>query len=109
MSPEKHTSDVLQNAWYSNLVAAQDSLFHTSIAFFNKTVGYIVPATNAISSPMGLDSDSLPVSISFLGKVTRLADSMHFALEYFLRIQDSLPGVYYIKHSFRGEVVIVCT
>ena len=107
MSPANHTLEVLQNPWYGNLLAAQDSLFHTSIAYFDKTVGYkyaFVPATtDAISSPMGLGSDSLPVSISFLGKETRLADSMQFALEYFLRIQGGLPGVYYINNSFRGE------
>ncbi len=107
MSPTNHTLDVLQKAWYSNLVAAQDSLFHASVTFFGRTVGYryaFVPATtDAISSPMGLGSDSLPVSITFLGKETRLADSMQFALEYFLRIQDGLPGVYYINNSFRGE------
>ena len=107
LSPTKHTLDVLREPWYTNLVAAQDSLFHESIIFFNKTVGYkfaLVPATtDAISSPMGLGSDSLPVSISFLGKDTRLADSMQFALEYFLRVQDGVPGVYYINNSFRGE------
>ena len=107
MSPAKHTLEVLQNPWYGNLLAAQNSLFHTSVAYFDKTVGYkyaFVPATtDAISSPMGLGSDSLPVSISFLGKETRLADSMQFALEYFLRIQGGLPGVYYINNSFRGE------
>ena len=78
-------------------MAAQDSLFHTSVAFFNNTVGYkytFVPATSdAFSSPIRLGPDSLPVSISFVEKDIRLADSMHFALEYFLRFQDSLPGV----------------
>lgn len=107
MSPKNHTLEVLKDPWYSNLVAAQDSLFHASVTFFGKTVGYryaFVPATtDAISSPMGLGSDSLPVPISFLGKETRLADSMQFALEYFLRIEDGLPGVYYINNSFRGE------
>lgn len=107
MSPTKHTLDVLQKPWYSNLIAVQDSLFHASVTFFNRDVSYkyaFVPATtDAISSPMGLGSDSLPVSITFLGKETRLADSMQFALEYFLRIQDGLQGVYYINNSFRGE------
>ena len=107
LSPTKHTLAVLQEPWYGNLVAIQDILFHTSIAFFNKTMGYkyaLVPATtNAISSPMGLGSDSLPVSVSLLGKDTHLADSMQFALEYFLRVQNGGPGVYYINTSFRGE------
>ena len=107
VSPARHTLEVLQSSWYSNLLAAQNSLFHTSIAWFDKTVGYkyaFVPATtDAISSPMGLGSDWLPVSISLSGKQTRLADSMQFALEYFLRIQGGLPGVYYINNSFQGE------
>lgn len=107
MLPKKHALDVLRRPWYSNLIAVQDSLFHASVTFFNRNVSYkyaFVPATtDAISSPMGLGSDSLPVSITFLGKETRLADSMQFALEYFLRIQDGLQGVYYINNSFRGE------
>ena len=52
---------------------------------------------------MCLGSDSEPVPISFLGQTTHLADSMQFALEYFLRIEDGLPGAYYINTSFRGE------
>lgn len=107
LSPTEHTLDVLRKPWYSNLITVQDSLFHASVAFFNRNVSYkyaFVPATtDAISSPMGLGSDSLPVSITFLGKETRLADSMQFALEYFLRIQDGLQGVFYINNSFRGE------
>lgn len=52
---------------------------------------------------MGLGSDSEPVPISFLGQHTHLADSMQFSLEYFLRIEDGAPGVYYTNTSFRGE------
>ena len=90
MSPARHTLEVLQNSWYSNLLAAQNSLFHTSITYFDGNVGHkyaFVPATtDAISSPMGLGSDSSLVSISFLGKETRLTESMQFVLEYFLWI-----------------------
>lgn len=106
-SSTTHTMTVLQEPWYSNLLVMQDALFHASVDFFKNSLGYkyaLVPATtDSISSPMGLGSDSLPVSISLLGKETHLADSMQFSLEYFLRIEDDLPGVYYINTSFRGE------
>lgn len=43
------------------------------------------------------------MEIVFLGQQTHLADSMQFSLEYFLRIKDGVPGVYYVNTSFRGE------
>jgi len=52
---------------------------------------------------MGLGSDSEPVHVSLLSQDTFLADSMQFAPEYFLCIQDGVPGVYYLNTSFRGE------
>ncbi|KAI9651772.1 MAG: hypothetical protein M1829_002448 [Trizodia sp. TS-e1964] len=106
-SPSDHLFTVLKEPWYSNLLHIQDFLFHTSVDFFKQDLGYkyaLVPATiDAISSPMGLGSDSEPVQITLFGQNTHLADSMQFALEYFLRIKDELPGVYYINTSFRGE------
>jgi len=106
-SPQKHTTVVLSDPWYENLFTIQDSLFHSSVGFFKLGVNYryaFVPATtNAISSPMGLGSDSQPVPITLLDQKTYLADSMQFALEYSLRIKDGLDGVYYINTSFRGE------
>jgi beta-aspartyl-peptidase (threonine type) len=106
-SPSSHFSAVLREPWYKNLLVAQDALFHTSVDFFRKKLRYkycFVPATTeAISSPMGLGSDSEPVPIPFLGQQTFLADSMQFALEYMLRICDEVPGVYYVNNSFRGE------
>ncbi|EEA25265.1 L-asparaginase, putative [Talaromyces marneffei ATCC 18224] len=105
--PSRHLLTVLQDPWYEVLFTVQDTLFHTSTDFFRKSHGYqycLVPSTtDAVSSPMGLGSDSLPVSVSLLGQSTYLADSMQFALEYFLRIRDTVPGVYYISTSFRGE------
>lgn len=105
--PDRHLLKVLKDPWYESLFILQDSLFHTSTDFFRKSHGYqycLVPSTtDAVSSPMGLGSDSLPVSVSLLGQPTYLADSMQFALEYFLRIRDTLPGVYYVSTSFRGE------
>lgn len=57
--------------------------------------------TGAISSPMGLGSDSKPVQIDLFGVPTFLADSMQFALEYACRLHEE--GAFYIMPSFRGE------
>lgn len=106
-SPSNHLASAPESPWYKHLFTAQDALFHDSVDFFQKRLGYkycFVPATtDAVSSPVGLGSDSEPVPIDFLGQKTHLADSMQFALEYYLRIQPGLPGVYYINTSFRGE------
>jgi beta-aspartyl-peptidase (threonine type) len=59
--------------------------------------------TQAISSPMGLGSDSEPVSVNISGEKVYMADSMQFALEYFLRLKTNLGGTYYISPSFREE------
>ncbi|KAF2741818.1 class II aaRS and biotin synthetase [Sporormia fimetaria CBS 119925] len=92
---------------YTHILTIQDALFHETVLFFKAACGYkyaFVPTTtNAISSPMGLGSDSEPVPIAFLGEDTHLADSMQFALEYSLRIEDGLAGAYYGNTSFRGE------
>jgi beta-aspartyl-peptidase (threonine type) len=106
-NPREHATAVLSESWYEYLFKIQDTLFHSSADYFKLGVNYkyaFVPATtNAISSPMGLGSDSEPVPITLLGQKTYLADSMQFALEYSLRIEDGLKGVYYINTSFRGE------
>lgn len=57
--------------------------------------------TGAVTSPMGLGSDSLPVSVELHGQRTFLADSMQFHLEMLLRLHPQ--GVYYIMPTFRGE------
>ncbi|MFE2733257.1 amino acid--tRNA ligase-related protein [Streptomyces sp. NPDC059349] len=57
--------------------------------------------TNTISSPMGLGSDSLPVSVDMFGVPTYLADSMQFMLEYGCRFSEK--GAWYLMPSFRGE------
>ncbi|KUM95731.1 asparaginase [Streptomyces cellostaticus] len=57
--------------------------------------------TNSISSPMGLGSDSQPVSVDMFGQRTYLADSMQFMLEYGCRLSEA--GAWYLMPSFRGE------
>lgn len=97
----------MTNPWYAAVFALQDTLFHTTTAFFTHRLGYkyaFLPATtDSISSPMGLGSDSLPVHVALHGHDTYLADSMQFTLEYLLRMEEGLKGAYYVGCSFRGE------
>ncbi|KAF8418617.1 putative L-asparaginase [Tirmania nivea] len=106
-NPLTHSIQALQNPWYRAIFALQDTLFQSSIDYFSREIGYkymLLPATSdCISSPMGLGSDSQPVAVPLFGRNTYLVDSMQFALEYALRLEDELQGSYYIGTSFRGE------
>ncbi|KAK5856597.1 hypothetical protein PBY51_008181 [Eleginops maclovinus] len=97
----------MKSQWYRNLFRIQNTLFHSTVEYFHSSCQYsyaLTPlTTDTISSPMGLGSDSEPVSVHLLGQDIYLADSMQFVLEYFLRFQENLPGTYYISPSFRGE------
>lgn len=105
--PETHSTLAINNLWYQNLFQIQNTLFHSTVEYFHSSCHYsyaLTPlTTDTISSPMGLGSDSEPVSVNLLGQDIYLADSMQFVLEYFLRFQEHLSGVYYISPSFRGE------
>ncbi|XP_051905816.1 uncharacterized protein si:ch211-256m1.8 [Hippocampus zosterae] len=105
--PESHSTHAITCQWYRNLFQIQNTLFHSTVEYFSNSCQYsyaLTPlTTDTISSPMGLGSDSEPVSIHLLGQDIHLADSMQFVLEYFLRFQDNLQGAYYISPSFRGE------
>ncbi|TNN40961.1 Isoaspartyl peptidase [Liparis tanakae] len=105
--PQSHSTLAMKSQWYRNLFQIQNTLFHSTVEYFHSSCQYsyaLTPlTTDAISSPMGLGSDSEPVSVNLLGQQTYLADSMQFVLEYFLRFQENLPGIYYISPSFRGE------
>lgn len=106
-NPHSHSTLAIQSQWYRNLFQIQNTLFHSTVEYFHSVCQYayaLTPlTTDTISSPMGLGSDSEPVSINLMGQDIYLADSMQFVLEYFLRFQDNLPGTYYISPSFRGE------
>ncbi|XP_057717392.1 uncharacterized protein si:ch211-256m1.8 isoform X2 [Corythoichthys intestinalis] len=105
--PKSHSILAITSQWYRNLFQIQNTLFHSTVEYFNNCCHYsyaLTPlTTDTISSPMGLGSDSEPVSVQLLGQDIYLADSMQFVLEYFLRLQDNLQGTYYISPSFRGE------
>lgn len=105
--PQSHSTLAITNKWYHNVFLIQNCLFHSTVEYFHSCCQYsyaLTPlTTDTISSPMGLGSDSEPVSVHLLGQDVYLADSMQFVLEYFLRFQENLPGTYYISPSFRGE------
>ncbi|XP_074552015.1 uncharacterized protein LOC141809095 [Halichoeres trimaculatus] len=105
--PQSHSTFAIKSQWYRNLFQIQNTLFHSTVEYFHNTCQFsyaLTPlTTDTISSPMGLGSDSEPVSVNLLGQEIYLADSMQFVLEYFLRFQENLPGTYYISPSFRGE------
>ncbi|XP_068575170.1 uncharacterized protein [Cebidichthys violaceus] len=105
--PQSHSTLAIKSQWYRNLFQIQNTLFHSTVEYFHSSCQYsyaLTPlTTDTISSPMGLGSDSEPVSVNLLGQDIYLADSMQFVLEYFLRFQENLLGTYYISPSFRGE------
>ncbi|XP_075310698.1 uncharacterized protein LOC142371834 [Odontesthes bonariensis] len=105
--PQSHSILAIKSQWYRNLFQIQNTLFHSTVEYFHSCCQYsyaLTPlTTDTISSPMGLGSDSEPVSVDLLGQDVYLADSMQFVLEYFLRFQENLQGTYYISPSFRGE------
>ncbi|XP_053708149.1 uncharacterized protein LOC128751268 [Synchiropus splendidus] len=105
--PPSHSTVAIKSQWYRNLFQIQNTLFHSTVEFFHGSCRFsyaLTPlTTDTISSPMGLGSDSEPVSVNLLGQDIYLADSMQFILEYFLRFQENLQGTYYISPSFRGE------
>lgn len=102
--PYEHFIQVLENPWYALIAKLNSHLTYQTTSFF-KSQGFssvLLPITcSSVSSPMGLGSDSLPVSVNLFGQKTYLADSMQFQLEYLLRIQRE--GVWYIMPTFRGE------
>jgi len=95
---------VLEDPWFTLLVQLQDAVTVSTIRFWTarglKTV-HLPVTTGAVSSPMGLGSDSLPVRARILDVDTYLADSMQFMLEYACRLSPA--GAYYLMPSFRGE------
>jgi asparaginyl-tRNA synthetase len=95
---------LLDGPWYVALLSLLD-LVQRSTADFWRQNGLLqapVPlTTGAISSPMGLGSDSSPLWADIAGKRIYLADSQQFALELLCRL--SSHGCWYVMESFRGE------
>lgn len=101
-----HFLEVLNSKWYKVLFSIQNTIYNaTTIFYMNNSIKTILLpiTTGAVSSPMGLGSDSLPVQVEIGGHKIFLADSMQFLLEYGCRLNKN--GVYYFMPSFRGENV----
>lgn len=101
---ENHYLNAVNSEWYKLLAELNDLInYETAIFYHEKKIKTMnLPITTmSISSPMGLGSDSLPVSVNLFGVRTYLADSMQFMLEYGTRFFEN--GVYYIMPTFRGE------
>jgi len=104
-NPKLHYKDALTSSWYRVLTGLQSDFVNATVSFYQE-IGYnfvLLPVTTgAISSPMGLGSDSSPVQVNIGGVETYLADSMQFMLEYACRVRKN--GCYYLAPSFRGEL-----
>jgi asparaginyl-tRNA synthetase len=95
---------VPRSAWYRLIVELHDLITVGTVEFWHRRGAKAMQlpvTTGAVSSPMGLGSDSQPVGVTIDGHETYLADSMQFLLEYGLRL--SPEGCYYLMPSFRGE------
>lgn len=96
--------DLLTSGWKRDLVDVLDTVHRATMEFWwARGVRHLMLplTTGAVSSPMGLGSDSSPVSVQMHGHTTYLADSMQFLLEYGCRFADH--GCFYLMPSFRGE------
>lgn len=96
--------DIIADPWYALLIKLQHTVTTATYKFWeqrNALTMHLPITTNAVSSPMGLGSDSLPVEIDLFGQRTYLADSMQFMLEYGCRFHKE--GCFYLMPSFRGE------
>lgn len=99
-----HPNAALSHPWYRIVSELQDGVTQATVNFFTHRGlrNFHFPiTTGAISSPMGLGSDSKPVPVKIGDVPTYLADSMQFFLEYGCRLCDK--GAYYLQPSFRGE------
>ncbi len=96
--------ELLSTEWYKRISYISSTIVKTSFKFFDmERLDYLLApvTTGSTSSPMGLGSDSKPVSIQLYGVPTYLADSMQFLLELGCRMNPN--GCFYIAPSFRGE------
>ena len=99
-----HYLELIKDPWYKTIVEIENLISLYTPQFYRKYLIktlYLPLTTSAISSPMGLGSDSEPVEVDLFGIKTYLVDSMQFMLEYGCRLFEK--GAYYIMPSFRGE------
>ncbi|MEW1724583.1 amino acid--tRNA ligase-related protein [Streptomyces sp. NPDC093109] len=102
-APDRYM-ELMDSPWGKVLVTVQDAVSFATAQFWaaqGVPTLHLPVTTGAVSSPLGLGSDSQPVRVDMFGQPTYLADSMQFSLEYGCRLSDS--GCYYLMPSFRGE------
>ena len=104
LKPVNHLDELLNSGWYQILNCLFASIYVATQEFYKKK--NIQPSlfpitTGSISSPMGLGSDSKPISVKIKKQKVYLADSMQFCLEIGARLNEL--GAYYIMPTFRGE------
>lgn len=99
-----HFANALKSDWYNLIFKLTGDIAYSTYDYFREKnfMPALAPVTaQSITSPMGLGSDSLPVSVELFGRPTYLVDSMQFHLEYLLRQYPQ--GVFYIMPTFRAE------
>lgn len=102
--PLGHVYTAWRSPWYGLLLRLQDAVTRATVAFWGERgvlAAHLPVTTGSISSPVGLGSDSVPVSVELHGESVYLADSMQFLLEYATRLAPG--GAYHLMPSFRGE------
>ncbi len=95
---------ILDDPFYRLLVDLQDLSTRVTTRFWERRGAkcmHLPITTDAVSSPMGRGSDSVPVAVDMFRRRTYLADSMQFMLEYGCRL--NADGAWYLMPSFRGE------
>ena len=102
--PEHHLKMLFSNSWYKTLNKIFSQVLSSTHDFYK--IEEIEPTvfpitTGSVSSPMGLGSDSSPVSVKIKNNDVFLADSMQFSLEIGARLNKK--GAYYVMPTFRGE------
>src|SRR5258708_29590597 len=83
---------ILDDPMYALVVDLQDLVSVETTMFWSRRglrVMHLPITTTAISSPMGLGSDSRPVEVRLFEERTYLADSMQFMLEYGCRLAEA--------------------
>lgn len=101
---DRHFTAALSHPWYQLILKLNGLISYATHDYFREKgfLPALMPITSeAVTSPMGLGSDSLPVAVNLFNQPTYLADSMQFHLEYMLRQHPH--GVFYIMPTFRGE------
>lgn len=101
--PDRYLA-ILGSSFYRTLTRLHDLVMSATVDFWRArdVRCLLLPVTTgAVSSPMGVGSDSTPMRVNMAGVETYLADSMQFMLEYGCRLSPA--GCYYLMPSFRGE------